>query len=445
MAGQHEWNGRVWVPMQFGKHTFLTYNGALLHRQVWIEANGKVPDGMTVAFVNGDELDCRLENLVLKPANARRTYALPERPPIPEPEPKKRHGGGGNLRREDGSKLLAPDNVFAGIIASMFAGIIASMDEYNVRGGDWKGTHHPPGRPPPESELDINMPEHHERIGERLFGGIDSPLRDPETGEVLTPHERWAIRRKAMLDATRPEREAREKERLTAAAQLRYNKWSVMPPPEKTGDKDKDASARQQWRHNKFMAKKRLEAITGQPAEVREAVVPKPLPVSVRKRKWVEANRERVNEVARESKRRRHEEAVGMLMDGCPTPIPIPLDASKEEREDIKKQNRARYHEWWQKNHAVHLSEYRKMRRVCGLTDSKGRVQHGEEKGQEAVLQGEGTAPADQVVDGEPRLQAPRQADGRGAEGTSPCPPQDLGGQESRVCPTAGKGTEEEK
>jgi hypothetical protein len=35
----------------------------LLHRHIWIQENGPIPQGMIVAFKNGNSLDCRLENL----------------------------------------------------------------------------------------------------------------------------------------------------------------------------------------------------------------------------------------------------------------------------------------------------------------------------------------------------------------------------------------------
>ncbi len=35
----------------------------LLHRKVWIEANGEIPKGMHIDHINGNTLDNRLENL----------------------------------------------------------------------------------------------------------------------------------------------------------------------------------------------------------------------------------------------------------------------------------------------------------------------------------------------------------------------------------------------
>lgn len=37
----------------------------LLHRKIWMDANGPIPEGMQISFKNGDTLDCRLENLEL--------------------------------------------------------------------------------------------------------------------------------------------------------------------------------------------------------------------------------------------------------------------------------------------------------------------------------------------------------------------------------------------
>lgn len=37
----------------------------LKHRVVWEEANGPIPQGYRVKFLNGDRTDCRLENLML--------------------------------------------------------------------------------------------------------------------------------------------------------------------------------------------------------------------------------------------------------------------------------------------------------------------------------------------------------------------------------------------
>jgi len=37
----------------------------LLHHYVWEKANGKIPDEHIVVFRNGNQLDCRIENLEL--------------------------------------------------------------------------------------------------------------------------------------------------------------------------------------------------------------------------------------------------------------------------------------------------------------------------------------------------------------------------------------------
>lgn len=36
-----------------------------LHRQVWVDNNGKIPDGLTVDHINNDKTDNRIENLQL--------------------------------------------------------------------------------------------------------------------------------------------------------------------------------------------------------------------------------------------------------------------------------------------------------------------------------------------------------------------------------------------
>ena len=36
-----------------------------LHRQVWVDNNGKIPDGLTIDHINNDKLDNRIENLQL--------------------------------------------------------------------------------------------------------------------------------------------------------------------------------------------------------------------------------------------------------------------------------------------------------------------------------------------------------------------------------------------
>ena len=36
-----------------------------LHRQIWVDAYGKIPDGFTIDHINNDKLDNRIENLQL--------------------------------------------------------------------------------------------------------------------------------------------------------------------------------------------------------------------------------------------------------------------------------------------------------------------------------------------------------------------------------------------
>ena len=42
-----------------------------LHRRIWVEAHGQIPPRHEVVFINGDKLDCRLENLKLSKAGKR--------------------------------------------------------------------------------------------------------------------------------------------------------------------------------------------------------------------------------------------------------------------------------------------------------------------------------------------------------------------------------------
>lgn len=67
-----------------------------VHRIVWEQANGPVPDGYCLRFVNGDKTDTRLENIecISRADNARRTVAS-----IP-PEIKKLNQLRGALQRQ---------------------------------------------------------------------------------------------------------------------------------------------------------------------------------------------------------------------------------------------------------------------------------------------------------------------------------------------------------
>jgi len=40
-------------------------NWVPLHRYIWEKANGKIPKDKVLIFINGDQMDCRLENLKL--------------------------------------------------------------------------------------------------------------------------------------------------------------------------------------------------------------------------------------------------------------------------------------------------------------------------------------------------------------------------------------------
>jgi hypothetical protein len=44
---------------------YLRINSTLVHRQVWEEHNGPVPEGLQLHHINGNRLDNRIENLML--------------------------------------------------------------------------------------------------------------------------------------------------------------------------------------------------------------------------------------------------------------------------------------------------------------------------------------------------------------------------------------------
>ena len=49
-------------------------NWRMLHRQVWEEANGPIPEGCNIVFLNGDKTDVRLDNLALMTVRERGFY-----------------------------------------------------------------------------------------------------------------------------------------------------------------------------------------------------------------------------------------------------------------------------------------------------------------------------------------------------------------------------------
>ena len=54
----HKCDGKDYLFIRIAQGKF-----ELLHRKVWIDANGEIPARMQISFINGDTLDCRLENL----------------------------------------------------------------------------------------------------------------------------------------------------------------------------------------------------------------------------------------------------------------------------------------------------------------------------------------------------------------------------------------------
>ena len=54
----HKHDGKDYMFIRIAQGKF-----ELLHRKVWMDANGEIPARMLISFKNGDTLDCRLENL----------------------------------------------------------------------------------------------------------------------------------------------------------------------------------------------------------------------------------------------------------------------------------------------------------------------------------------------------------------------------------------------
>ncbi len=60
-----EFNGSRYSIDTNGYFRSTTCNSSKLHRDVWIYHYGKIPDKLIVAFINGNKVDCRIENLEL--------------------------------------------------------------------------------------------------------------------------------------------------------------------------------------------------------------------------------------------------------------------------------------------------------------------------------------------------------------------------------------------
>ena len=60
-----EFNGCRYSIDTNGYFRSTTCNSSKLHRDVWIYHFGEIPNKMIVAFINGNKVDCRIENLEL--------------------------------------------------------------------------------------------------------------------------------------------------------------------------------------------------------------------------------------------------------------------------------------------------------------------------------------------------------------------------------------------
>jgi hypothetical protein len=84
MADKVQYAGKTWHETHNG---YYRHKALYLHRYVWEETNGAVPDGMAVTHADGDKSNNGLENLELKPRSAadlarRAAAARPEEPGV---------------------------------------------------------------------------------------------------------------------------------------------------------------------------------------------------------------------------------------------------------------------------------------------------------------------------------------------------------------------------
>lgn len=61
------WQGRRFEPDEFGRLREMNRFREHLAKLVWRDAHGAIPPGMLVALKDGDERNCAIENLELRP------------------------------------------------------------------------------------------------------------------------------------------------------------------------------------------------------------------------------------------------------------------------------------------------------------------------------------------------------------------------------------------
>lgn len=58
-------DGYIWIKIDDKPKAKKTENWIQKHRKVWQDANGPIPDGMCVIFLDGDPMNCSIDNLAL--------------------------------------------------------------------------------------------------------------------------------------------------------------------------------------------------------------------------------------------------------------------------------------------------------------------------------------------------------------------------------------------